>query len=110
GGVDLKCPTTSAGYGGNAAGLVGFRVAVAPDSVAYRITLNTLLEADSTIVAIAFDTDHNAITGTATLPRDPGAPFPGTDEAITVWGPGAEHTRFPVVGLPVSTPLPALST
>jgi len=71
---DIKYPTNTARYGGNAADLVEFRVAVAADSVAYRITLNTLLEADSTIVAIAFDTDHNAITGTATLPRDPARP------------------------------------
>src|SRR5207244_2767030 len=56
------------------------------------------------------DTDHNAATGALTLPRDPGAPFPGTDEAITVWGTGAEHTRFPVVGLPVTTPLTDLTT
>src|SRR5438132_13732949 len=100
---DIKYPTNTARYGGNAADIVDLRIAVAPDSVAYRITLNTLLEADSTIVAIAFDTDHTAITGTATLPRDPGAPFPGTDEAITVWGSGAEHTRFSP--LPVTTPL-----
>ena len=107
---DVKYPTNTARYGGNAADLVEFRIAVAPDSVAYRITLNTLLEADSTIVVIAFDTDHNAATGALTLPRDPGAPFPGTDEAITVWGTGAEHTRFPVVGLPVTTPLTDLIT
>jgi len=107
---DITYPTNTVRYGGNAADLVELRIAVAPDSVAYRITLNTLLEADSTIVVIAFDTDHNAATGALTLPRDPGAPFPGTDEAITVWGTGAEHTRFPVVGLPVTTPLTDLIT
>ena len=71
-----------------------FRVAVSPTEVAYRFTLNTLLEHDSTIVAIAFDSDHNLVTGTATLSRDPGAPFPGTDEAIFIWGTGAEHVRY----------------
>src|SRR5262249_53329681 len=60
-------------------------------------------EADSTIVTIAFDTDHNALTGVSTLPRDPGAPFPGTDEVITTWGSGAEHTRFAPTVVP--TPL-----
>src|SRR5256712_2004238 len=107
---DIKYPTNTARYGGNAADLVEFRIAVAPDSVAYRIPLNTLLEADSTIVVIAFDTDHNPATGALTLPRDPVAPFPGTDEAITVCGTAAEHTRFPAVGLPVTTPLTDLTT
>ena len=100
---NIDYPTNSSRYGGNAADIVEFRIAAGPDSVAYRVTLNTLLAPDTTIVAIAFDTDHNALTGAATLPRDPGAPFPGTDEAITVWGSGAEHTRFSP--LPVTTPL-----
>src|SRR5437867_291297 len=98
---DIEYPTDRSRYGGNAADIVEFRVAASPDSVAYRITLNTLLAPDSTIVAIAFDTDHNALTGVSTLPRDPGAPFPGTDEAIFTWGTGAEHVRFSP--LPVTT-------
>jgi hypothetical protein len=101
---DITYPTNTARYGNNAADLVEFRIAVSPTEVAYRITLNTLLEADSTIVAIAFDTDHNAVTGTATLSRDPGAPFPGTDEAIFIWGTGAEHVRYALT--PVTTTIP----
>src|SRR5437667_11304114 len=58
---DIEYPTDRSRYGGNAADIVEFRVAASPDSVAYRITLNTLLAPDSTIVAIAFDTDHNAL-------------------------------------------------
>jgi hypothetical protein len=100
---DINYPTNLARYGNNAADIVEFRIKVSPTEVAYRITLNTLLEIDSTIVTIAFDTDRNALTGVSTLPRDPGAPFPGTDEVITTWGSGAEHTRFaPTV---VTTPL-----
>ena len=49
-----------------------------------------MLATDSTIVAIAFDTDRRADTGVERLPRDPGALFPGTDEVITTWGSGAE--------------------
>lgn len=42
--------------------------------MAYRITLNTLLEADSTIVVLAFDTDRSA-GGTGTDARgDSGQP------------------------------------
>jgi hypothetical protein len=109
---DLSYPTERSRYGENAADLVEFRVSVRRDAVAYRVTLNTLLAADSTIVAVAFDTDRQAASGVARLPRDPGAPFPGTDEAITLWGTGAEHTRFapgargvPGSRMPITTPL-----
>src|SRR5882724_5278593 len=51
---DVTYPTNTARYGGNAADLVELRIAVTPTDVAYRITLNTLLAADSTIVTIAF--------------------------------------------------------
>jgi len=93
---DINYPTNDARYGGNAADLVEFRIDSNSDSLLYRITLNTLLEADSTIIAIAYDADGNVLTGVAggNLPRDPGAPFPGTDEVIFIWGTGAEHTRF----------------
>jgi len=100
---DIQYPTNTARYGNNAADLVEFRIAVAPSEVAYRVTLNTLIESDSTIVAIAFDTDLNAATGSPTLPRDPGALFPGTDEVIFLWGAGAEHVRLGLV--PVTTAL-----
>lgn len=101
---DLTYPAERSRYGDNAADLVEFRVAVRREAVAYRVTLNTLLAADSTIVAVAFDTDRRAETGVSRLLRDPGAPLPGTDEAITVWGTGAEHTRFSPAG-PVTTPV-----
>ena len=84
---------------------------LAADSVAYRITLNSLVAADSTIVVIAFDTDRDATTGVSVLPRDPGAPFPGTDEAITTWGTGAMHNSFSssttATTVPVTTDLEA---
>lgn len=90
---DVDYPTERSRFAANAADLVEFRISPGPEAVAYRITLNTLLAADSTIVAVAFDTDRRASTGTDRLPRDPGAPFPGTDEVITTWGTGAEHHR-----------------
>jgi hypothetical protein len=70
-------------YAGNAADLVEFRMVPGPTSTAYRFTLNILRRSDSTIISLALDTDRNTATGTATLPRDPGAPFPGTDAALT---------------------------
>ena len=102
-GGDVDYPTDRARYGGNAADLVEVRIAPGPVSVAYRFTLNTLLVEDSTIVALAFDTDANAGTGRSTLPRDPGFAFPGADEVITTWGAGAEHSRLPTTGAPVTT-------
>ncbi|HEV8574511.1 MAG TPA: alpha/beta hydrolase-fold protein, partial [Dehalococcoidia bacterium] len=101
---DINYPTNTARYGGNAADLVEFRIDVATASVLYRVTLNTLLEADSTIVAIAFDSDQNALTGVTTLPRNPGAPFPGTDEVIFLWGSGAEHINFATATTTALTP------
>lgn len=92
-------------YGGNAADIVEVRIAPGDDDVMYRLTLNTLKRSDTTILALAFDTDRDAATGHSTLPRDPGAPFPGTDEVITVWGTGAEHARLAAGEDPVTTPV-----
>ena len=103
---DITHPADPGRYAGNAADLVEFRIAPEADRVTYRITLNSLLQSDSTIVAVAFDTDRDAATGTAALPGDPGAPFPGTDEVITVWGTGAAHTSFAADGaVAASTPV-----
>lgn len=102
---DIDYPTNFTRYGGNAADLVEFRIAPGADDIAYRIVLNTLLEKDSTITVIAFDMDRNPATGVATLPRDPGGLFPGTDEAIFLWGTGAEHVKFAAAGAMTVTPL-----
>lgn len=102
---DIDYPTNFARYGGNAADLLEFRVAPGVSDTAYRISLNTLLEADTTITAIAFDMDRDATTGVSTLNRDPGAPFLGTDEVITLWGTGAEHVKFGAGGAMTVTPL-----
>jgi hypothetical protein len=110
---DIKYPTDVDRYGGNAADLVEFRIFVAADKVTYRFTLNTLLQPDSTIAVVAFDTDQAVdpltglpTTGSAILPRHPGQTmrgsvvnnarqgFPGTDEVITTWGTGAEHSKW----------------
>lgn len=94
---EMKYPTDLARYGGNAADLVEFRIAAAADSVAYRFTLNTLLQDNSTIIVLAYERDDDASTGSPTLPLDPGAEFqmfPGTDDVLTVWGAGATYSRW----------------
>ena len=90
-------------YAGNAADLVEFRMVPDATSTAYRFTLNTLKRADTTILALALDTDRDATTGTSTLPRDPGASFPGTDAVLTTWGTGAEVSTFAASGALLAT-------
>jgi hypothetical protein len=92
-------------FAGNAADLVEVRIAPGPTDVLYRITLNSMVVEDAAIVALAFDTDGDEATGAPTLPRDPGAPFPGTDEVLTVWGSGAEHSVLSADGEPITTPV-----
>lgn len=82
-------------YAGNAADLVEFRMAAPGNgALAVRFTLNTLVFADTTIAVVAFDSDRDASTGSGTLPRDPGMPFPGTDQVLTTWGTGAEWSKW----------------
>ena len=104
-GGDYEYPTDRARFAGNAADLVELRISPDQSSVAYRFTLNALLVPDSSIVTLAFDTDRNTGTGRSTIPRDPGFAFPGTDEVITTWGTGAEHSRLAATGNPGTTPV-----
>jgi hypothetical protein len=81
-------------YANNSANLVEFRIAPYSGGTLYRFTFNTLLQKDTTIATVAFDTDRKATTGTSTLPKDPGLPFPGTDQALTTWGTGAQWSTW----------------
>lgn len=88
---DQTYPADFSRYGNNAADLVEFRIAPDTNDVAYRITLNTMLANDATIVAIAWDRDNNTLTGVSTLPRDVGINVEGVEEVIYLWGTGGEH-------------------
>jgi hypothetical protein len=82
-------------YANNAADLVEFRMSMRPGAnLAIRFTLNTLLVPDSTIAVVAFDSDNDADTGSSVLPRDPGMPFPGTDQVLMTWGTGGEWSKW----------------
>lgn len=81
-------------YGNNSANLIEFRIARYKNGTLYRFTFNTLLAKDSTIASVAFDTDQKRATGSATLPKDPGLPFPGTDQVLTTWGTGAQWSTW----------------
>ena len=54
---DVVYPTAGKRYGYNAADLVELRVDAAPDSIAYRFTLNTMKAPDATALAVGIDTD-----------------------------------------------------
>ena len=91
---DLTYPGDVARHGNNAADLFELRIAPTPTDVAYRVSLNTLLVPDSTLVALVFDSDGNVATGAPLLAKDPGAPFPGSDDVLYVWGTGAEWSHW----------------
>ena len=94
-GASLEYPADRARYGDNAADLVEFRISnLVTDELAFRFSLNTLLAPDTTMAVAAFDVDRDAATGSATLPFDPGAPFPGTDAVLTAWGTGATWSTW----------------
>jgi dienelactone hydrolase len=97
---------TAPQYAGNAADLVEFRAAPGADDVVYRFTLNALVDEGTTAIALAFDTDRDASTGASTLPRDPGAAFPGTDQVLAVSGARAELSRLSDGAAPVTTAVP----
>lgn len=82
-------PNDFARYANNSANLVEFRIAPYRRGTLYRFTFLTLLHKDTTLATVAFNTDEDDSTGSATLPKDPGLPFPGTDQVLTTWGTGA---------------------
>jgi hypothetical protein len=91
---DATYPDSFARYGGNAGDLFEYRMSVRGRDLAIRFSYTTLVSRDSTISVVAFDTDHNASTGSSTLPKDPGMPFPGTDAVLTSWGTGASWSTW----------------
>jgi hypothetical protein len=80
-------------YANNSANLIEFRITPYRGGTLYRFTFNTLLQKDSTIATVAFDTDRKP-TGSARLPKDPGLPVPGTDQVLTTWGSGAQWSTW----------------
>ena len=92
---DYHYPNDPETYGYNAADLLEFRARPTEDGVAYRITLNTMLEPDAAAVAIGIDTDAGDGSAADSEKRsdwgyglgDLGAPV---DHRLVTWGTGAE--------------------
>ena len=98
---DYHYPNDPDRYGYNAADLLEFRARPTDDGIAYRITLNTMLEPDAAAVAIGIDTEADPDLETGAGRRtdwgyglgDLGAPV---DHRLVTWGTGAELDGEPL--------------
>ena len=99
---DVYYPNDRERFGYNAADLLEFRARPTDDGVAYRITLNTMLESDAAAVAIGIDTtggEADAETGERHRTDwgyglgELGAP---ADHVLVTWGEGAELDGEPL--------------
>ena len=79
-------------YGANAADAVLLQVAVGEEAVHYLLRLNTLIEPDTTVVALAVDTDGNDSTAAEPWPYGADISTAGWDHVITAWGTGGTFT------------------
>lgn len=79
-------------YGDNAADLVEVRVTADASNVYYLFRLNTLLEPDSTAVAIAVDQDGDESNSGGSWPFGANLSLPGWERVYTFWGTGGAIT------------------
>jgi poly(3-hydroxybutyrate) depolymerase len=92
---DFRYPADEKRYGANAADFLEVRFAADRDSLWILARMNTLKAKDSTVVAIAFDTDRSTSTGGGAWPYGAGLVVPGVDRVITLWGTGGTITKMP---------------
>jgi hypothetical protein len=92
---DYRYPTDEKRYGYNAADLLELRLAADRDSLWILARMNTLKVPDSTVVAVAFDTDRRSTTGGGEWPFGAGLKVAGVDRVVTLWGTGGAITRLP---------------
>lgn len=79
-------------HGANSADPVVLQIALGDDAVHYLVRLNTLIRSDSTVVALAVDTDNDSQTGGGPWPYEAKLSTPGWDHIVTMWGTGATVT------------------
>ena len=90
---DVKYPTAGR-YANNAADIVELRMTPTRRAIVYRVTLNTVKDADAAVVGIGIDTDRSG--GAAVQwPGAAGISSPGLDAFITAWGTDGEVARRP---------------
>jgi len=98
---DVQYPTAPK-YAGNVADLVELRIKPTATDIVYRVTLNSLVDPDTTVVGIGIDTNPGGVALPVTWPNGAGVSSPGLDHFITAWGTGGE-LRSPAGAAP--TPL-----
>lgn len=81
---------SGAGWAANAADVVVLRISVDANAVHYLAEMNTLIAPDSTVLALAVDTDADDKTGGGPWPRGADVSTLGWEHLITVWGTGGE--------------------
>lgn len=92
---DFRYPTDTDRYADNAADLLDLRLTADTSDLWVLARLNTLRVADTTVVAVALDTDNDPATGGGAWPFDAGLSVPGADVVITLWGAGGSLTDLP---------------
>ncbi|PSQ42821.1 hypothetical protein BRD14_04060, partial [Halobacteriales archaeon SW_5_68_122] len=97
---DYRYPSDPDRYGYNAADLLEFRARPTDEGVAYRVTLNTMLEPDAAAVAVGIDTEADPDDERGDRHTDwgyglgeLGAPV---DHRLLTWGTGAELNGQPL--------------
>jgi len=98
---DYRYPSDPDRYGYNAADLLEFRARPTDEGIAYRVTLNTMLEPDAAAVAVGIDTeaDPDVVHGEGRRTDwgyglgELGAPV---DHRLVTWGTGAELDGRPL--------------
>ena len=83
---DVVYPTDDDVYRDNAADILEFRCRPIGDGVAYRLTLNTMVEPDATVVAVGIDTGGGGRTDWGHGLGELGA---AVDHVLVIWGTGA---------------------
>lgn len=79
-------------YANNAADLQELRLAADHENVWVLARMSTLKVTDTTVIAIAFDTDGSESTGGGAWPHGAGIAAKGADRVITMWGTGGSVT------------------
>jgi len=94
---DLRYPTAPDTYAFNGADLLELRARPTADGVAYRITLNTMLEPDAAAIAIGIDTSAGeADDGRTDWGYGLGELGASVDHRLVTWGTGAELDGDPL--------------
>lgn len=91
-GGDFAYPEDAERYGANAADVALLRVEADGGAVHHLVELNTLLVPDSTVVALAVDTDLDETTGGGDWPLGADITSAGWEFVVTVWGTDGELT------------------